>query len=137
MSQIRRIIGRLDDVTASIVSSLAVNITAELIERTPVDTGWARANWVPAIGAPSLAGAGDLSRQARQAGAPSAGGRQSAAVGVVATSYRDIRQGPVFISNNVPYIPRLNDGSSSQAPAGFVQDAIVAGIRSLASRRFE
>ncbi|QNN99850.1 hypothetical protein P67b_00091 [Ruegeria phage Tedan] len=131
------VIDTLEQVTASIVNSLAVNITAELIERTPVDTGWARANWVPAIGAPSLAGSGDLSRSAREAGAASAGGRQSSAVGVIAAGYRDISQGPIFVSNNVPYIGRLNGGSSAQAPAGFVQDAIAAGIRSLASRRFE
>ncbi len=34
------------------------------------------------------------------------------------------RGGRLFLSNNVPYISRLNDGSSGQAPAGFVQAAI-------------
>jgi hypothetical protein len=31
-----------------------------------------------------------------------------------------------YIQNNVPYIERLNDGWSSQAPAGFVEKAILA-----------
>jgi len=35
----------------------------------------------------------------------------------------------VHISNDAPYIGRLNAGSSSQAPAGFVQRAIADGIR--------
>ena len=30
----------------------------------------------------------------------------------------------MFVSNNVKYITRLNDGYSRQAPAGFVQSAI-------------
>lgn len=32
----------------------------------------------------------------------------------------------IFISNNLPYIRRLNEGHSQQAPAGFVEDSIAA-----------
>lgn len=35
--------------------------------------------------------------------------------------------GPIYLTNNVPYIVPLNDGHSKQAPAGFVQRAIAAG----------
>ncbi len=30
----------------------------------------------------------------------------------------------IFISNNVPYIGRLNNGHSAQAPSGFVEMAV-------------
>jgi hypothetical protein len=40
----------------------------------------------------------------------------------------------IFISNNVPYAQRLNDGHSKQAPAGFVERAVQAGIFSLEGR---
>ena len=38
--------------------------------------------------------------------------------------YNDLDRGNAFITNNVPYIVRLNDGSSKQQPRGFVQRAI-------------
>lgn len=35
----------------------------------------------------------------------------------------------VIINNNVPYIVRLNSGSSTQAPSGFVEKAVQAAVR--------
>ena len=123
------VIAELEAAIASAVVSLSVNITAELIERTPTDTGWARANWVPNIGRPFEGNADPLDEAARQAAVPSQRGRQQTSTAAV-LSYT-IDRGPVFIANNVPYIVFLNEGSSTQAPAGFVQDAILAGVRSL------
>jgi len=34
----------------------------------------------------------------------------------------------VYIVNNAPYIIELEYGKSSQAPSGFVQQALVAGV---------
>jgi hypothetical protein len=45
--------------------------------------------------------------------------------------------GQITIANGgdkVPYLGRLNNGSSFQAPAGFVEKAILAGIRALQGR---
>lgn len=36
--------------------------------------------------------------------------------------------GSIIIQNNVPYIVPLNNGHSTQAPANFVQTAIMAGL---------
>ncbi len=33
----------------------------------------------------------------------------------------------IYITNNLPYIRRLNDGYSKQAPAGFVERAVLIG----------
>lgn len=90
-----------------------------------MDTGWSRANWVPAIGAPLLT---DLSGiEPSVAGASSAGAKQQSALAGVASGYR-LGRGSVFVSNNVSYIVRLNDGSSRQAPSGFVQRAIAKTV---------
>ena len=35
----------------------------------------------------------------------------------------------IFIANNVSYVPKLNDGSSAQAPAQFVEAAGAVGAR--------
>ncbi|HEX2242748.1 MAG TPA: hypothetical protein VHK27_05760 [Gammaproteobacteria bacterium] len=39
---------------------------------------------------------------------------------------KDKKRPQLHIQNNVPYIERLNDGWSSQAPAGFVEKAALA-----------
>lgn len=121
--EIRAIVTGLTRVTEKVITRLSFNVTANLIEDTPVDTGWARANWVPSIGvsydSPAVAPS-DPGQVSGQAAA-----QQAAVAGL--TGYK-LRRGRVFISNNVPYIRRLNDGSSKQAPRGFVQAAIRRGI---------
>ena len=119
--QIKAIIQGLEKVTERVISKITLDITANLIETTPVDTGWARANWVPAIGNPHIVNltgekvsSAEVIRQAAD---------QSEASTKVASSYK-LDMGSVFVSNNVPYILKLNEGSSAQAPAAFVQRAI-------------
>jgi hypothetical protein len=41
----------------------------------------------------------------------------------------------VYISNNLPYIDRLNKGHSKQAPAGFIESAINAGLTAIRKAR--
>lgn len=125
----------MDDLSAftgRVVSRLGVAAHAELVKApseggTPVDTGWARANWVPSIGTPFEGIAG--SRESAEDGRVDQGPAQQG-LARVAAAYR-IRQGPVFVSNNVPYVPRLNDGHSRQAPSGFVQAAIERAVRAV------
>lgn len=94
-----------------IVIRISIEATANLTEATPVDTGFARANWVPSIGAPSA----ETSLGAQEAGI-------AAMIGYTAS------QGPAFVTNNVPYIGALNAGSSTQAPSGFVEQAIERAV---------
>lgn len=112
--QIRAIVDDLTGLASRAVAKIALDITANLVETTPVDTGWARSNWVPSIGAPETEVAG--SPDSIDQGAQRSG--QASLLGY------DIARGAVFVSNNVPYIQRLNDGSSAQAPRAFVQDAV-------------
>lgn len=129
VDQVDQVLDALQRGVESTISALSTNITAELIERTPVDTGWARANWVPGIGAPFTGNTENLTPEERQRMVPAQGGSQQTATAAL-LSYQ-IERGNVFISNNVPYIVALSEGSSTQAPSGFVQDGILAGIRSL------
>ena len=123
--QIRAIVKGLEKVVERVVTKITLDVTANLIKITPVDTGWARANWVPAIGAPIRQ---DLSAvPATVSNAQSKTGEQQRAMADVVTGYRLVR-GRVFVSNNVPYITKLNDGHSRKAPAGFVQMAIQKAV---------
>lgn len=78
---------------------------------TPVDTGHARSNWIPSIGAPAT----DVVTS-EDAGPHDAG--------VAAVLAFKLGQGALYESNNAPYITALDLGHSHQAPAGFVESAV-------------
>jgi len=121
--QIKIIIDDIDATAAKVVTALTLEVTAEVQEATPVDTGWARANWVPKIGEPET--------MPRPRIVDNVAGRmaeQQAAVAGVVTGYNSIKKGQVSIANNVPYIKDLNEGSSKKAPAAFVQQAISRAV---------
>lgn len=86
-----------------------IETTGQLIQRCPVKTGHARANFVPSVGEAFSAVASDGSAQAS---------------GLLAVTAYRLGDGPLWITNNVPYIGRLIGGSSSQAPAGWDLEAI-------------
>lgn len=89
--------------------------------------GLARSNW-------------QIARGSARAIAPAASEGEAIARGLaIIRSFRADED--AIISNPVPYINRLNDGSSTQAPAGFVNAAISAaaatarGVRLLVKPR--
>lgn len=94
-------------------------VDAALVLNTPVDTGRARSNWIVSLNAPSV-----LVVDPNKTPDPN---------GIIA-SFKVTDT--AYIANNLPYIRRLNEGSSQQAPAGFVDLAVQSGI-SVANRRFQ
>lgn len=87
---------------------------------TPVDTGHAMSNWVLSVGKPYTGVCG--SRQDVDFSAQNDGD--------LALSDYDVgRDGAVYLRNNVHYVTYLDDGSSQQAEAGFVAEAIQSAQR--------
>lgn len=131
--QIRIIMAGMNGFVTKIVKKLVLDIVANLQAApseggTPVDTGWARANWIPVIGAASGKSAPrPLERGRATQAAADVFAAGEAAIATIATSYQ-ARMGPVTIANNVPYILKLDAGSSKQAPAGFVRRGIVKAL---------
>lgn len=114
-----------DDIVAGIGKQIAqttidatLEITYELIAHTPVDTGFARSMWVPSIGTPSTGEASDV-----------ADAEASQAAGQAQVLNFQPAQGSTFVTNNADYIQFLADGSSTQAPAGFVDAAVATGVQ--------
>lgn len=99
-----------------VIKAIVLSVDGELREATPVKTGHARANWVPSIGTPHVA-------ESQGDGAHAAG-----VASILSASPERLAQRGAWESNNVPYINRLNEGSSQQAPANFVQAAIRRGV---------
>lgn len=126
------VVGELERFTARIVRDITLEVTANLVEITPRDTGWAAANWIPRIGSPETTVAPRPDPDGT--GVPAAITRREAGIASV-IGYRDIGRGAIFISNNVPYIGVLNDGSSAKAPAMFIQTSVEKAVRTI-ERRF-
>lgn len=132
--RVRVVVEALDEFLEQIIRAIAFEIVANVKRApgeggTPVDTGWARANWIPRIGEP-FRGTTGTREQAEDGNVSESDGN----AGLTSLLGYRIERGRVFISNNVPYIVRLNEGSSMQAPSGFVQAAIQEAIESLFRR---
>jgi hypothetical protein len=89
---------------------VALEVFRRVIWKSPVDTGRFRANWQLTIGHPATGQVQGTSVQT-EAAAVVAG---SCPPGV-----------DIWLSNNVPYAQRLEEGHSGQAPAGVVAVTLV------------
>ncbi len=123
--QVRAIVRGLNELTARVVTKITLDVTANLIEATPVDTGWARANWVPSVGLPALKDLPPRRPDDGQAVTQAAATQQGAIAALIGYT---LKRGRVFVTNNVPYILSLNDGTSKKAGPGFVQRAVAKAV---------
>lgn len=85
-----------------------------VVLRTPVDTGRARGNWV--------LGVGSVDTSTSATNDPSGAG----AIGRIAAEVAASRGRVFYVTNSLPYIQRLEDGYSKQAPAGMVKATLAA-----------
>ncbi len=104
--------------------ALQTKITLEALRRivlkTPVDTGRARGNWQTSVGSPAE---GEVSTVDTTGFATIAAGEQ-----------RLTSLGPfqvTYVTNNVPYIQRLEDGHSPQSPPGHMIQGSIHEIETL------
>lgn len=110
----------IEDVVGLVTRKVALSALSKLVLATPVDTGRARGNWQVDVGSVP---AGELATTDKGGGVTISAG---------STAIDRVKQQPyteVNIVNNLPYIEKLNTGSSIQAPAGFVENAVDAASR--------
>lgn len=136
--QIDFIVADLDKFTQGEVIALALNVNANLRSNpplgTPIDTGWASANWLPSIGEPMIVDGSPKNRKEGPTSAEVAERDRMAQDGLNDVLSWRLEDGPIFSTNNVPYIGALNNGHSPQSPRGFVQVAIEKAITQTYSR---
>ena len=104
-----------NDKVESIVKVTMIELFNRVIQKSPVDTGRFRANWNCSIGSPDLS--------TSQAIDPSGSGAISKATSTV-VSYT-LNGQSVFLTNNLPYADRLENGWSKQAPNGMVRLSVM------------
>lgn len=120
---------RVEANAPAIARRVALAVDQVLVLATPVDKGRARSNWQVRIGAPT--------EGVREAFSPGEKGSTGAAnaQAQIAHAQAVVASYPggssIHITNNLPYIQRLNDGWSAQAPAGFVEASVQAGVRAV------
>ena len=89
---------------------ITLDVFRGVIMKTPVASGRARGNWQANIGSSA---SGEVDAEDK-----------SGAVTVVKAAAEcatwNPAAGPIFLTNNLPYIERLENGYSKQAPAGMV-----------------
>lgn len=100
--------------TETVVKKIALDVFAGVVRKTPVDKGRARASWV--IGVERPADSPILPEDTVFSAAEAQRYAQRELAGLSELKPFDT----VFVSNSLPYIEVLEDGSSRQAPNGMV-----------------
>lgn len=105
------------------VRRCALAVDSAVVLATPVDTGRARGNWQVELNTPAVGTTDNLSPSGREA--------IEQGKARIADYKGGSKEASINITNNLPYIGRLNEGHSAQAPAGFVERAIDVGVQAV------
>jgi hypothetical protein len=105
------IVSRVNRRMDTVIRKSTIELFGQVIKMTPVDTGRARGNWQCTVGSPAT----DETDRLDKVGS---------SVMSEVTQTVPKAGSVVWLSNNVPYIRKLEYGSSTQAPGGMVRIAI-------------
>lgn len=111
------IVNRVNRRIDTVIRKSTIQLFGQVIKMTPVDTGRAKGNWQCTIGSPTS------SEIERDDGSRSQSLSSSKAYADVVKTVPPAGN-VVWLANNVPYIRKLEYGSSKQAPDGMVRIAI-------------
>lgn len=133
--RIDRIAVRVEGNVERAMKDCAGAVLRAAVESTPVDTGFARSNWTP-----ELDRAFEGLFPARVPGKAGSTAAENAAATVEAgmptiEAFEIGKNESIHITNNAPHIRPLNDGHSKQAPAGFVEIAVMEGLATVRGAR--
>ena len=123
--QVLDIVLELNESTELEARKLVLDIHERLATDTPVDTGWAASNWIPSLVIPVE----------ETVGSPEHISTHENTAGIAEILRWKFIQGAAFIANNVPYINQLNEGSSKQAPKGFIDSDIKSAVEKANKKR--
>lgn len=117
--QIKGITAELRTGIEGSMKGLAREITVTLSNRTPKASGLAAASWIPSVGESVDK---PPSRRRNSAGVKKAAAAKQKGLAEV-EEYR-LEDGEIYITNGLPYVLQIQEGTSKQAPRPFVEQAI-------------
>jgi hypothetical protein len=107
----KKIESKIDRTLDQGIRATLLEVSTAIIKGTPADTGRARGNWQASIGRGATGEVSVVNKRAGEAKAIlNVNQKASVAVGDL-----------YYLTNNVPYIERLEYGWSKQAPGGMVR----------------
>lgn len=117
------VLDELTELTSQEVRKVGFKVLQGVTLKTPKDTGLATSAWLVGIqSAPK-----DEPTVSPTNAQASTGYAVSAGLSVI-NAYPKNQLPDLWIANNLPYIGKLNDGSSLQAPAKFVEQSIAEAV---------
>lgn len=119
-------IKHVPDIGKAVHAAVTEHVYKGIVMRTPVLTSRARHNWFPTMGAPSSVAVEATAGVART-GEPMTG-QEKARIEEILQQIKSMPMGHsiAYLTNNQPYIQKLEDGSSPKSPpAAMVQGTII------------
>ena len=99
------------------ITEIRIGVSDSIINKTPIDTGFARGNWQSSIGSPIKS---EITRFDREAGFAPTGGD-----GISLREAQEVAETEAdkdfYLTSNAEYIMNLEFGGSDQAPHGMVR----------------
>jgi hypothetical protein len=117
----------IPEAASKVAKAIALTIVADLAYKTPVDTSNAISNWQTTLGVPASVEIPPHYMGSRGSTFAASAG-ETIAHAKVTLGIKKPGQS-IYIANNADYIKDLNEGSSRQQPAGFVERAELLGRR--------
>lgn len=119
---------KIEENVGKTIQKTALAVDQTVVLTTPVDTGRARSNWLVSINISD-----NKTIEAYVPGKKGSTGSENVQAAIdhgksVIATFKPTQDTSIIISNNVGYIGPLNDGSSVQAPAGFVERAVADAV---------
>lgn len=116
-----------------VAKEVAIYLVKDLVDTTPVDTSKALSNWIVNQDFPLGI---DLDPHYPGSGGSTRAESSRVSIADATDGIRRKEPGSVlYISNYVEYITKLNQGSSRQAPAGFVEGAVDRARRTISKKK--
>lgn len=117
----------IDTLYSNLAVSVALTILGDLVYKTPVDTSQALSNWQVSLISPIPLG-GEIPAYHYGVGGWTRGASATEAIQAAKQVLSGKKPGDtIYLSNVLDYIVPLNQGSSRQQAAGFVERAVLLG----------
>ena len=126
-TRLEKVVYNIDSVYSNLAVSVALTILGDLVYKTPVDTSQALSNWQVSLRTPTPLG-GEIPPYHPGLGGWTRGASAQEAIRAAKQVLSGKKPGDtIYLSNVLDYIVPLNEGSSTQQAAGFVERAVLLG----------
>lgn len=130
-NDLKRIEAAIKDKMAKVIRAGAINTFQNIIIGSPVDSGRFRANWQASVNAPKM----NILFEGIKAKTDSHGkpikNQFNSNQNIIGDTAEYTIDGALYLTNNLPYAVRLEEGWSQQRGAGWVASSVMEGKQAI------